>query len=301
MARSDYREDWVRDFYPGPGPTPRGAFRRAERARQAELTEQYREWGRSQRELTRDTDALAEAFVRSIGRDQARALAQRAKERVELLAEQEPSEAPEIEPPDPHLSMGSIMKIEVPPFDEASHFSTGTGQVSHLSQADAAAGTCNAIGNETVPGTGGWTFAEGAVGFDFHVPPFAGSVLTVWTAPSFHYLWWTDCWLRNASSKGDAGFRIERWNFSPDKLDTTLISIPYPIWSDTSGWTGSSGAGGDVTLPMVATVPVDSDHYYKIWVSCAVSTYGAGDKWWGHGYGYGFIDETVPWFIWIYS
>jgi hypothetical protein len=169
--------------------------------------------------------------------------------------------------------LGPVAVTLVPPFWPY-QWSATTGSAQGIVGADGNAGTMNF---DASSGDNGKT-ASTVVGLGYYFQPLADNgIMQVSANPSFNYSWSSRNDFDSSHTRAYFGLHIEAYTLS-DVYVQTVIDQQIILWDSTGGEDYGSNSG----YPLFASTPVDSDHYYDIWVLA----YGdaEGDGWsaaWG--------------------
>jgi hypothetical protein len=172
--------------------------------------------------------------------------------------------------------LGSVAVTFVPPFWPYQWSATTGTSAQGIVSADGNAGT---MGFDAITGQDGKT-ASTVVGLGYYFQPLADNgIMQVSANPSFNYGWDSTNVLDSSHTRGYFGLHVEAYTLSNVYVQT-VIDQQIILWDSTGGEDRGSNSG----YPLFASTPVDSDHYYDIWVLA----YGdaEADGWsaaWGSG------------------
>jgi hypothetical protein len=108
----------------------------------------------------------------------------------------------------------------------------------------------------------------------FYRPVYNG-YLHVWANPPFSYDWETVCWFATAHSDGWLGLYVGQFTLA-GILDWVPVSQHIFQWRQ-DGFLGTTGSlGRNPPYPLSAFFPVNTAHWYGIWVWSGGSIYGDG-------------------------
>jgi hypothetical protein len=153
--------------------------------------------------------------------------------------------------------LGSISVTFVPPFWPW-QWSASTGSATADVGADGNAGTMNF---DAWTGDNGKT-ASTAVALGYYFQPLADNgIMDVFANPSFNYVWDSDNVFDNSHTGAFIGLYVGQYTLSGEFVQA-VIDQQISLWN--SG--GGSDQGNNSGFPLFASTPVDSDHFYEIWV-----------------------------------
>jgi hypothetical protein len=165
--------------------------------------------------------------------------------------------------------LGSIAVTLVPPFWPY-QWSATTGST--------AVGIVGADGNSGTMEFKAMTRHDGktasvAVGLGYYFQPLADNgTMQVSANPSLNYGWYSSNVLDSSHTRAYFGLHVEEYDLS-DVYVQTVIDQQIILWDSTGGQDSGTNSG----YPLFASTPVDSDHYYDIWVLAFGDAEGDGD------------------------
>jgi hypothetical protein len=241
------------------GPEPPEEFIRASRARldalfQEKFTQRERLWN-EQRQMSEPPTAL----LRNLAKDDAATqnAVKEARARSKKLAEH-PLPTPHRAKVKSRAHIGSIDITFVPPYTWQWEWSATTGSATATVSADAKNGT---MSFDAWTGDNGKTAACAvALGSYFHPVADVG-IMDVASAPAFNYVWDSDNVFDNSHTQAFLGFYVGEYTLGGEFV-RAAVDQQITLWD--SG--GGSGQGSNSGYPLFASTPVDSDHFYEIWV-----------------------------------
>jgi hypothetical protein len=122
--------------------------------------------------------------------------------------------------------------------------------------------------------------ASADIGLGYYFQPLADNgIMDVYATPAFNYSWDSTNFLDSSHSAGVIGLQIDQYT-EGDEYVATPVNQSIVLWNSTGG----SDRGSNSGYPLFASTPVDSDHYYVIWVQAAGDV--EADGWsaaWGSG------------------
>jgi hypothetical protein len=182
--------------------------------------------------------------------------------------------------------VGSVDVTFVPPYwPSQSTATTGLNATATVS-VDENAGT---MGFWLGTGNDGKT-ATADIGLGYYFQPLADNgIMDVYATPSFDYFWSGASTLDSWYNAAVIGLQIDQYT-EGDEYVATPVNQSITLWNSTGGEDRGSNSG----YPLSASTPVDSDHYYVIWVQAAGE---AGADGWSAAWGSesnSFLNLTVP-------
>jgi hypothetical protein len=154
--------------------------------------------------------------------------------------------------------LGSIDITFVPPYTWPWQWSASTGTASANVSVDAQAGS---MGFDAWTGQDGKT-ASCAVAVGSYFQPFADAgIMDVSASPAFNYVWDSSNVFDSSHSGAFIGLYVGQYTLGGEFVQA-VVDQQIRLWD--SG--GGSDQGGNSGYPLVASTPVDSDHFYEIWV-----------------------------------
>lgn len=135
------------------------------------------------------------------------------------------------------------------------------------------ASTGSATANVGVDGNAGtmsfdaWTGQDGktastAVALGYYFQPLADNgIMNVNANPAFNYIWDSTNVLDSSHSGAFLGLYVGQYTLGGEFVQA-VVDQQISLWN--SG--GGSGQGSNSGFPLFASTPVDSDHFYEIWV-----------------------------------
>lgn len=99
-----------------------------------------------------------------------------------------------------------------------------------------------------------------AVGGYFRPTPDNG-VMDISSTPSFSYVWDSDNVLDSSHSFAFIGLYVGEYTLQGDFVQA-VVDQKISLWNSTGG----SDQGSNSGFPLFASCPIDSDHFYEIWV-----------------------------------
>jgi hypothetical protein len=140
---------------------------------------------------------------------------------------------------------------------------------------------------------------DAAVGIYLYPPTFG--TLQIWSAPSFNYFWGTVCDLDSAHADAWIGLFVGSYDLA-GRWTGAVVDQQITLWSDDSFVYGSrSNPGSNSGYGLFASIPVDRQHQYIIWVWCGGDVSADGFHiLWGSGAS-DMLDVSVPSISWQLS
>jgi hypothetical protein len=177
--------------------------------------------------------------------------------------------------------LGSIAVTLVPPFWPYQWSATTGSTAQGIVSAD---GNSGAMSFSASTGQNGKT-ASVAVGMGYYFQPLADNgIMQVFANPSLNYGWESLNVLDSSHTRAYFGLHVEAYTLS-DVYVQTVIDQHIILWDSTGGQDRGSNSG----YPLSASTPVDSDHYYDIWVLAYGDAEADG---WSTGWGSGARSEA---------
>ena len=125
--------------------------------------------------------------------------------------------------------------------------------------------------------------ATAQVGLGYYFQPLADNgIMDVYATPAFNYEWSATSIADSWHNAAVIGLQIDQYT-EGDEYVATPVNQSIVLWN-ASGGSGGSDNGSNSGYPLFASTPVDSDHYYVIWVVAAGEV--EADGWsvaWGSG------------------
>lgn len=163
------------------------------------------------------------------------------------------------------IRLGSISATFVPPF-WGTWFSDGKQGDGWLGGGINVNGSSGNISLNVAAGDGGGGSAwEAAALGGYFQPPAANGILDIFADPSMGYDFQTWYFLASANAGGFIGLYVGEYTLR-GQFQTALVDQQINI----------SSLGGSSSLPLAASIWVDSDHFYEIWVWAGVNASGDG-------------------------
>jgi hypothetical protein len=243
------------------------------------------------------SDAVREALLQVIGRDQMTSVVQDIQQKATSLREERELTLPQIAEQPQRIFLASIGATVGVPFNYQWTWSTGTGSPSLSAAADRTTGrmSFSLFGSFSNSSSGA---GAAALGIYFR-PMVTNGILRLSANPGFTYRWGTFCAFCSAHSDGWIGLYGGRYNLSGG-FDGDLINQQISLWNDNSWWYGvGSQTGSNTAFPLFAQANVDSSHWYALWVWCGggISACGFGSPFWGSNAGAS-MSVTLPSMTW---
>jgi hypothetical protein len=153
--------------------------------------------------------------------------------------------------------LGSISVTFVPPYWPW-QWSASTGSATADVSADGNAGT---MSFDAWTGQNGKT-ASTAVALGYYFQPLADNgIMEVFANPAFNYIWDSDNVFDNSHSGAFIGLYVGQYTLDGAFVQA-VIDQQISLWN--SG--GGSDQGSNSGYPLFGWTPVDSDHFYEVWV-----------------------------------
>jgi hypothetical protein len=130
--------------------------------------------------------------------------------------------------------------------------------------------------------------ADIALGYYFQ-PLADNGIMDVYANPAFQYSWSGSSVLAGWHNAAAIGLQIDQYT-EGDEYVATPVNQSIVLWNATGGSDNGSNSG----YPLFASTPVDSVHYYVIWVQAGGEAEADG---WGTFSGSGtdsYLSLTVP-------
>jgi hypothetical protein len=124
--------------------------------------------------------------------------------------------------------------------------------------------------------------ATAQIGLGYYFQPLADNgIMDVYATPAFNYEWYATSVLDSWHDAAVIGLQIDQYT-EGDEYVATPVNQSIVLWN-ASGGSGGSDKGSNSGYPLFASTPVDSDHYYVIWVVAAgeavADGFSAGGLW----------------------
>lgn len=154
--------------------------------------------------------------------------------------------------------LGSIDITFVPPFFWPWQWSAQTGSATADVSADANSG---AMSFDAWTGQDGKTASCAVAVGSFFQPIADVGIMDISAIPSFNYVWDSENVFDSSHSGAFIGLYVGQYTLGGDFVQA-VVDQQISLWN--SG--GGSDEGSNSGYPLFASTPVDSDHFYEIWV-----------------------------------
>ena len=241
------------------GPRPPEDFIRASHARLDALFQQkFEQRGRLWDEQLGLSEAPM-ALLRNLAKDDAaiERTVKDARARSKRRA-QHARPAPERAKVKSRAHLGSVDITFVPPYTWPWQWTATTGSATADVGVNQGNGT---MSFDAWTGDNGKTAACAVAVGSYFQPIADAGAMYVSAVPSFSYVWDSDNVFDNSHTHAFVGLYVGQYTLEGQFIQA-VVDQQIPVWD--SG--GGSGQGTDSGFPLLAVTPVDSDHFYEIWV-----------------------------------
>jgi len=243
-----------------------------------------------QLDAAKDTQAALSEAVAPLGKSLAEQLGAGLEETTarlhQLAQDSAPQElaVPDLPDEEQRIFPGSIGLVRVRPYDYQWTWSNQSAGAKVSVGADKGTGQLS-FALDTYPNQ---ARAACMNGLGVFYRPIYNGYLHAGAIPPFNYSWSTSCAFSACHSDGWLGLYVGRYNLA-GAFDRAVVSYQLLQWkSDEWFWrAGGPVQGSNPGYPLTAYFPVDTAHWYAIWVWSGGSVWATGDWTGGAGFGGG--------------